>query len=203
MKKETLSQLFDGELNAEEMNAALDSLLADKNLQGTWQAMCTARACLQDAPVEDHADLHSGLDLSSKIAMAIEAEPAIMAPNNIAPLAATAPVSVASEQRVLEGHQISSASGKGMVAYLAMAASVAAVMAISYFPSQVQQSNIASTNASENLSEAGRVNQAASTSSAEQVFQSMVVQHGEFSGAAALNGLVAYAKVVNGSTLSQ
>jgi len=35
----------------------------------------------------------------------------------------------------------------------------------------------------------------------EQELQSMLVQHGEFTGAAALNGLVAYAKVVNGSTV--
>jgi hypothetical protein len=76
-----------------------------------------------------------------------------------------------------------------VLAYAAIAASFAALVMVSYSP----EKNSAPTIADSTLNVPNSI-------AIEQELQSMIVQHGEFSGAAALNGLVAYAKVVNGST---
>ena len=174
MNKEKLSQLLEDELDANEAEAVIDSLLDDPELQRAWLAQCTARAALRDNAV------HASLDMVDRVAEALEDETAIIAPHNLPdPRTAQGPIG----ENVIPLR----ARRKRVLAFAAMAASVAALVFISYTPDRSSSPQIADTET--------RAPQAL-----EDEMQSMIVQHGEVSGATALNGLVAYAKVVNGST---
>lgn len=193
MNKEQLSQLLDAELNESEMNAALDALLADPQAQKTWHAMHMVRSVVTDDTV------HASFSLSERISASIEAEPVIMAPTNLP--ASKSLEKIPPEER--EKTQASTLTRLRIPFGLAIAASLVALLVINLSPSGVQDGSRLAT---EQASEPGGplLTQASSTQLAmNQELQSMVVQHGEFSGAAALNGLVAYAKVVNGSTSSR
>jgi len=190
MNKEQLSQLLDNELNEQEMNAALDALLADPQAQETWHAMHMVRGAVTDDTV------HASFSLSERIAASIESEPVIMAPANLP----------APKQKRAEGRHATNVTRLARLRAplgLAVAASLVAVLVINLSPSlQDDESQLAAEQAPE---QGGLILPQASDAqlAMNQELQSMVVQHGEFSGAAALNGLVAYAKVVNGSTSSK
>jgi len=171
MNKQQLSRLLDDDLNEQEMNKALDALLDDPAATQTWHAMHQVRTAI------DHEEgPQASLSLLDKITHAIDEEPVILAVNNL-PEGNGGPAKVARRRM------------RSTPAYIALAASVIALVTlISYSP--LQQG----TNKDEVAANAP------SQMELERELQSMVVQHGEFSGAAALNGLVAYAKVVNGST---
>lgn len=178
MKNQTLSKLLDGDLSPDELERTLDHVLADSELQKSWHAQYTLRAVVQDDGI--YAYCH----IVDKVAAVIAMEPAIVAPDNLSrePAAVGVPA----------GNVVSIRSKRTKIlAFAAIAASFAAIVMVSYSPEKVATPTIADTAATMPTSLA-----------AEQELQSMIVQHGEFSGAAALNGLVAYAKVVNGSTVS-
>lgn len=175
MNKERLSQLIDGELDALDIEPALDELLASPELQRSWQTMHLMRAGM-DAEASDVS-----LSIADKVSAMLEDEPVIMAPNNIA-------LQQASPGKADNVIPMSKNRPKAW-ALLAVAASVAALVMLSYSP-QNRQTTPAIADS----------NESAAQPLAAMELQSMIVQHGEFSGAAALNGLAAYAKVVNGST---
>lgn len=175
MNKEILSQLADGELDAREIESALDLLLANPELQRCWKTMHIVRAGLR----AERSNL--SIDISDKVSVLLEQEPAIMAPNNIIP---TQNISTNSDDVVVLNEKRS----KGW-AFAAIAASVAALVMLGYSP---QTRQVAPSIAQADIK--------ASQTGVDMELQSMIVQHGEFSGAAALIGLAAYAKVVNGST---
>ncbi len=178
MKNQTLSQLLDGELSQEEMEYALDDLLADPEMQKSWRAQHTLRAVIKGDTIQ------ASCDIVDKVALAIAEEPTIIAPDNLPPAHADA--------QQPAGNVVPIGQKRTRVlAYAAIAASFAAIVMVSYSPRQASTPKIADTSSIQTPSMA-----------VEQELQSMIVQHGEFSGAAALNGLVAYAKVVNGSTTS-
>lgn len=172
MNKELLSRLLDDDLNEHEMNEALDALLEDPVAQQSWHSMHMIRSVISEDNLKEG---HASLSLLDKISASIEDEPVILAPKNLTQPAAMPEMS--KQKKTAR-----------MPAYIALAASVVALLTfINYSPIQNKgQTEIAMTPQSQ--------------MQAEQELQSMVVQHGEFSGAAALNGLVTYAKVVNGST---
>ncbi len=172
MNKELLSRLLDDDLNEHEMNEALDALLDDPAAQQSWHAMHMARGVLSE---DNEEGGHASLSLLDKITASIDEEPVILAPQNLAQ-----PTYTLNDKKQKKTTR--------MPAYIALAASVVALVTfIGYSPIQDKaQTDIAMTPQSQ--------------MQAERELQSMVVQHGEFSGAAALNGLVAYVKVVNGST---
>lgn len=182
MMNQTLSLLLDGELDAEEQDAALDEILANPEMQRSWHRLYTLRAAIRDSGV------HTSVNLVDKVALALETEPTIIAPDNLA----------AADKRDANihagGHKIIplNIERKKVVAYAAIAASFAALLMVSYSPDKTATPGIADSTTAI----------APGSLAVAQELQSMVVQHGEFSGAAALNGLVAYAKVVNGSTVS-
>ncbi len=175
MKKELLSRLLDDDLNEQEMNQALDALLDDPAAQQSWHSMHTVRAAIdEEGPQASSA-------LLDKITASIETEPGILAPNNLPAFKQDKPSSTGQSNK----------QGRRMPAYLALAASVVALVTVfNYAPLQT----------GETVSNDVAVASPQAQMALERELQSMVVQHGEFSGAAALNGLVAYAKVVNGST---
>ncbi len=176
MKNQTLSQLLDGELNPDEMEAALDNILLDPKLQKSWHTLHTLRSVIRDDST------NASCNIVARVADALENEPAIVAPDNLKPKnSALHP----SGENVV---QIGAWRHKAL-AYVAIAASFAAIVMVSYSPEKKEAPAIADS-----------ASKVAPSQALEQEFQSMVVQHGEFSGAAALNGLVAYAMVVNGST---
>ncbi len=172
MNKELLSRLLDEDLNEHEMNEALDALLDDPAAQQSWHAMHVMRGVISDDAEEG---AYASLSLLDKITESIENEPAILAPDNLS-----------QPETALESTQQKKTTR--MPAYIALAASVIALLTfVNYSPVQNErQIEIAMTPQS-------RIQ-------VERELQSMVVQHGEFTGAAALNGLIAYVKVVNGST---
>jgi len=178
MKNQTLSKLLDGDLSPDELERTLDRVLADPELQQSWHAQYTLRSVVQDDGI------HTYCNIVENVATIIAEEPTLIAPDNLSPKRTDASVPV--------GNVVSILSKRSKVlALTAIAASFAAIVMVSYSPKKAINSTIANT--------AGTM----STSlAAEQELQAMIVQHGEFSGAAALNGLVAYAKVVNGSTVS-
>ena len=173
MNKEILSRLLDDDLDDHAMNEALDALLLDSDAQKSWHAMQLLRGAISD---EGEKGGHASLTLLDKISASIDNEPVILAPDNLPrpPLGSSEDDTRRKTTRV--------------PAYIALAASVVALLTfINYSPIQDQtQSEIVMSQQSQ--------------MQLERELQSMVVQHGEFSGAAALNGLVAYVKVVNGST---
>ena len=172
MNKELLSRLLDDDLNEHQMNKALDALLEDPAAQQSWHTMHMARGVLSEDSEEGG---HASLSLLDKITASIDDEPVVLAPENLAPSA--------SEIKDTKQKEVTR-----MPAYIALAASVVALITfIGYSPIQDKaRTEIVMTPQSQ--------------IQAKRELQSMVVQHGEFSGAAALNGLVAYVKVVNGST---
>ncbi len=178
MKNQTLSQLLDGDLSSDELERALDHILADTELQTSWHAQYTLRAVIQDDGI------HASCNIVDKVATVIAKEPTVIAPDNLG--------SMRTAKSVPGGNVVSINSKRTKVlAYTAIAASFAAIVMVSYSPDKTPTSTIADT-----------ADTMPTSLAAEQELQSMIVQHGEFSGAAALNGLVAYAKVVNGSTVN-
>lgn len=178
MKNQILSQLLDGELSHEEMEDALDDLLADPEMQQSWYAQHTLRAVIKGDGIQ------ASSNIVDKVAMALAEEPTIIARDNLPP------VRTVDHQPADNVIPIGQKRTK-VLAYAAIAASFAAIVMVSYSPRQASTPTIADTSSTQ-----------APSMAVEQELQSMIVQHGEFSGAAALNGLVAYAKVVNGSTAS-
>lgn len=185
MKKELFSQLLDAELSSQEVERALDELLVNSDLQKQWQSVHTMRSAL-----DERSALPSN-DFLSKVSSSIELEPQIMAPNNIQ---LTPELESEPEHASEVADNVVSIERKRphFMTYIAVAASVAALTMMAYKPLENTTSTIASTQSTQ---------APISQLNVEQELQSMLVQHGEFTGAAALNGLVAYAKVVNGSTV--
>lgn len=182
MNKQILSQLLDGELETDEMEEALDDLLADPELQQAWMAQYTVRAAIRDSGV------HTPLNMVDRVSAALENEPTIMAPDNL-----VAKKIKGSDEDTSESNVVPFAARRNKtLAYVAIAASFAALVTVIYLPKESSSPNIAESDRTTPTSIA-----------VEQELQSMIVQHGEFSGAAALNGLVAYAKVVDGSIGSE
>jgi len=176
MKNQTLSQLLDGELSPDQTEQAIDDLLANPKMQESWYAQHTIRAVIKNGGAQ------ASCNIVDKVAAAIANEPTIIAPDNLPP------VSTGGHQAADNVVPIGQKRTK-ILSYVAIAASFAAIVMVSYSPQQASTPGIADTTGT-----------AAPSMAVTQEFQSMIVQHGEFSGAAALNGLVAYAKVVNGST---
>ena len=177
MNNQTLSELIDGELSSIEMEAALDRILSDAELQKSWRNLYTLRYVISDNGIQAASSFAVG------VGKALEDEPIVLAPDNLK-LETRADDAV--DKKVVH---IDAWRSKAL-AYTAIAASFAAVVVFSYSP---QKEGPGTPIASKT---------AVTSVALEQEFQSMVVQHGEFSGAAALNGLMAYAKVVNGTTSS-
>ncbi len=177
MKNQTLSSLLDGELTPDELEQALDRILADQDLQSSWHTQHILRAVIQDNYTQ------ACCQIVDKVAAVVADEPAIVAPDNLKPM---------KSERAVPQNVVAIRSNRNKVlAYAAIAASFAAIVVVSYSPDKVS---------SPRLADATNTGTALLTIAAEQELQSMIVQHGEFSGAAALNGLVAYAQVVNGTT---
>jgi negative regulator of sigma E activity len=178
MKNQTLEKLLDDDLSPDELERILDQVLADPELQKSWHAQYTLRAVVQDDGI--HAYCH----IVDKVAAVIAEEPTIIAPENLSFKRTAESVPAANVVSI-------NSKRTKVMAFAAIAASFAAIVMVSYSPEKITTSTIADTTTTMPNSLA-----------AEQELQSMIVQHGEFSGAVALNGLVAYAKVVNGSTVS-
>jgi negative regulator of sigma E activity len=176
MKKQTLSSLLDGELAADEVELALDRILADRELQSSWHTQHILRAVIQDDRTQ------TCCHIVDKVAAVVAKEPAIVAPYNLN-------TANSSEIEMPENVVAIRSNRKKILAFAAIAASFAVIVMVSYSPDKVSTPRMVDV-----------TNESTPSMAAEQELQSMIVQHGEFSGAAALNGLVAYAKVVNGTT---
>jgi negative regulator of sigma E activity len=176
MKKQTLSSLLDGELAPDEVELVLDRILADRELQSSWHTQHILRAVIQDDRTQ------TCCHIVDKVAAVVAKEPTIMAPDNLNSVKS-------SESEMPENVVAIRSNRKKILAFAAIAASFAVIVMVSYSPDKVSTPRMVDVTSDSTPSMA-----------AEQELQSMIVQHGEFSGAAALNGLVAYAKVVNGTT---
>ncbi len=179
MNKERLSQLIDGELSSSELETALDSVLDSADLQVSWQTMHTLRAAV------DEKCILASNKLTDGVCQALDAETKIVAPNNIIsdpPALARNSLGREATGKVIpldRRHKTKLLTG------LAMAASVAALAMLVIAPNDQREFSVADATLQSKFVPL------------EPLMQSMIVQHGEFTGAAALNGLLAYAKVVN------
>ncbi len=191
-KHNLLSALIDGELAPEERERVIDAVLNDVELQQDWAAHYTTSALLHGEYVEsvDDADNDS---FAQRIASALDDEPAIMAPNAIG----TDKLPMASEPELAV--QPRRANG----ALYAIAASVMALAVVTAVPKfgALFDNNQATAPIAAASAPQSQVAEVAGMT-LEQELQALMVSHGEFGGMAALNGLVAYAKFVNGDQLS-
>jgi negative regulator of sigma E activity len=179
MNNQSLSSLLDGELAPDELEQALDRILADQDLQAYWHAQYILSAVIRDDRTQDCCHI------VDKVAAAVAKEPVIIAPYNLTPMNLS--------DRKTPGNVVSIWSNrKKALSYVAIAASFVAIVMVSYSPDPVSTPQMVDTGST-----------GVPTMAAKQELQSMIVQHGEFSGTAALNGLVAYAKVVNGTTIAK
>ncbi len=182
--KQEISDLIDGELNAAECEATISKLVSNQDTQRDWQLLCQMRSVLRGDYIKD-ADLN--LSLGKKIALALEDEPKILAPNNL-----MASVIDTFSHDVVERVSLSHKKAP-LVAVLALAASFFALTLLNLnpFSTDPDADKVISGSTSEfNISDAKFL-------AAEQELQALVVAHGEFSSMAGLNGLAAYAKIVN------
>lgn len=173
MNKDTLFELLDDELEVDQIEDAVEQLLNDQELQQTWHQQYLLRAAIRDRA------LVGKCDMVERVASALENEAVIIASETPAALDMQS-AGTSSDNKVVYPN----AWRRRYVAYAAVAASLLAVVLIN-LPQQPQETSIADTDTVQTM-----------TPAAEQELQAMIVQHGEFSGAAALNGLVAYSKVV-------
>jgi negative regulator of sigma E activity len=181
MINQKLSALLDGELNSDEMRNMFDAVLNDSELRHSWRCQHLLRNALRDKEVA------SSSNIAEKVSAALENEPTIFVPGNL-------PYEEKQPEIVSHGtNNVVQMPSKrmNMLAYVAIAASVAAIVMVSFSPDRPSVPTIADSTQSSTPD----------SMAVEQELQSMIVQHGEFSGTAALNGLTAYAKVVNGSRI--
>lgn len=182
-----LSALIDGELSASETDAMLTQLVKDKNLQNQWHVSITARAVLREKYV---VEAEQNGAFAAKVASLINAEAALVGPNNLWDVNAQNDNVVAFPTAVKSNSKLPAAL------MLAAAASFATVTFLNINPLGTDQSTstqLASTSSSDVVNAIPAANFLA----AEQEMQALVVAHGEFSSMAGLNGLAAYAKIVN------
>ncbi len=179
---QNLSSLIDGELKAADINAMLAQLSKDKDLQRQWRAAMNARAVLREEYI---ADVSEGF--ADKVAASINLEAAIDAPANLLGATTQANNVVAFPSTAHSSNKLPA------IVMLAAAASLAAVTFLNVNPIEtdsLQQSQLAVSPGSNDQSTDKFL-------AAEQELQALVVAHGEFSSMAGLNGLAAYAKIVN------
>lgn len=176
MNKETLSALLDDQLEPDRLEAAIEQLLNDPELQLSWRRQHLLRAAIADQ------QLVGPVDMADRISAAVAREPTIIAPDNLAAADPARGASIVAHEPSHRG------SRKRYVAYAAVAASLLVVV-LTRLPQPTPDA----------VPIADRQETSPATQAAEQELQAMIVQHGEFSGAAALNGLVAYTKVVTGA----
>ncbi len=183
-----LSDLIDGQTGDLPTDAeAVDWLLSDAEAQAQWQRMHMVRAVLQGEHV---TPVNAKDTLADKVAAALEEEPAVLAPNNLQAVDA-------GNENIDRGTVIALKGGDGTgfgakAALWAVAASFFAVVLFNTNPFSQQANGPA----------AGLASNAAKTDTqafdaAEQELQALVVAHGEFASLAGLNGLAAYARIVN------
>ena len=191
-KRSLLSALIDGELAPEEREHAIDALLTDAELQQDWADHHATAALLHGEYVEP-ADASANDSFAQRIASALDDEPAIMAPSAIGEdkLPMASELDMAAQPRRANG------------ALYAIAASVMALAVVTAVPKfgplfDNGQATAPIAAASAPQSQVAEV----AGMTLEQELQALMVSHGEFGGMGALNGLVAYAKFVNGDQLS-
>ena len=181
---QNLSSLIDGELKAADIDVMLAQLSKDKDLQRQWRAAMNTRAVLREEYI---ADAREGEAFADKVAASINLEAAIDAPANLLGATTQANNVVAFPSTAHSSNKLPA------IVMLAAAASLAAVTVFNINPigiDSLQQNQLAT---SSGLSDQSTDKFLA----AEQELQALVVAHGEFSSMAGLNGLAAYAKIVN------
>lgn len=195
-----VSAMFDGELSAKAQALALDQLGQDAKAQQSWQAAALLGDVLREtghSGQEDAAQtpLFASPGFASQCAAALDDEPSILAPNALPESAASQPDYQPAQRSPV------SASRWRMVA---MAASVLLVASWVFSPfglnsaRNTADSQLASQSLEPSLPQAKTL----SPQQAEEL-EALMVEHGEFTGLAALNGLLAYAKVVNQQVTKQ
>ncbi|MFT5259694.1 MAG: negative regulator of sigma E activity [Saprospiraceae bacterium] len=189
--KQEISELLDGELTAAESALAIARLSADKSSEQQWQKMCITRAVMRGEYVAPARANHLFAD---KLALQLESEPVILAPNN---LLGVADIESNTDFTGVKSNVATFPQRSGNTAKLGMLAVAASFFAVTLF--NLNPFDTPSNDGSNQIVETQNTdpNKTAQFLAAEQELQALVVAHGEFSSMAGLNGLAAYAKIVN------
>lgn len=191
--KQQISQLLDGELDAADSAVTIARIGADKSCDKQWRLICTVRAVMRGNYAGSACSVRSFAD---KVAMQLESEPAITAPNNL--LHHQGESSQNGGDFNGNGSNVVALQQKSnkliKLSILAIAASFVAVTLFKLNPLIATDEN-----AAKNIAATPSINAAelAQFIAAEQELQALVMAHGEFSSMAGLNGLATYAKIVN------
>lgn len=187
-----ISDLLDGELSRAQQAHALGRLSKDANHHQacrSWSAATALQALLHaEGPVSatDATPVLASPGFSVRCAGALDLEPAILAPNALPETMRADGVVDFQAERAARSRWQMAAVAAGMFLAVGLTASLV----------------FSPLNTSERISGDTVVQQAtpnAVSISASQAneLEALMVEHGEFTGMAALNGLLAYAKVVN------
>ena len=215
--KDQLSAFIDNQLSAKQREQFIDQLLVDPDLQQSWADTHTVAEVmrhggqqnpLENGPENPQAPILASSGFADRVAIAVQAEATVFAPNALAADVSEQVLDAkAGAELMNEGHggkvvslRVKSSERRSAAPLYALAASLALVAVLLVAPGFNQNGGQAAgqpTVASNTAAVGGMVaGNEASASSANEI-EALMVEHGEFTGIAALNGLLAYAKVVN------
>ncbi len=191
--KEELSALIDNALNAQERERAIDRLLDDPELQKSWVDAYTASDLMGKQPGET---TFASTGFAARVSAAIDEEPTVFAPTTLSisdqgkGLTAGVPINAIPVTQP-------GVTRLGAAPLYALAASMALLAVLLVSPLfNPQSDNRASNRDVAQINERAGLQPSVQTIDANEI-EALMVEHGEFSGMGALNGLLAYAKVVN------
>jgi len=167
--KEKISAMIDGELDAAELNQVLDAMRSDSELRELYGRYCLAQAGLHD---------EVGMDVAGRIRGRLEVEPTVFAPGAI-----RVPIQPRTRK---------------FVAGVAIAASVAAVsvFGLRWFGQESATPQLIATAPEQaDYIRASGTKWSASDPGLENDLNTYLVEHGGYSGASGMNGLMSYVKV--------
>lgn len=193
MNKEAIlnqvNDLIDQRLNAAGSKSALDICVNDHSAVHSWRNY----HLIGDVIRGDVSQ--TGNCLVSRVSDALDKEPTILAP--VRPLSSSLAQSGGSASAATSADIAPKNDTLKSAGMFAIAASVALFAVLAFTPAPVTTNN-SSTVAAVTVPE-----DPASAQTFEAEFGQMLVEHGEFTSTAGMNGLVAYAKLVSNSSLGQ
>ncbi len=190
-----LHDLLDGRIGEGEFQSALENVSSDENATHSWRNYHLIGDVIRGEVSE------TGNCLVSKISVALDQEPTILAPMRSSHVGADDSASNVVGLKSAESGKNDTLKAAGM---FAIAASVALFAVLGISPAPVEQSGnnvvaVSTPPASTQVDES----QQSSAQAFEAEFGQMLVTHGEFTSTAGLNGLASYAKMVSNESLGQ
>ncbi|MBX2869258.1 MAG: sigma-E factor negative regulatory protein [Acidiferrobacterales bacterium] len=184
-----VNDLIDQRLNASGSKSALDDCVNDHSAVQSWRNYHLIGDVIRGEVNQ------TGNCLISKIGDALEQEPTILAP--VRPASSSDGQSSGTVTPLTNADSVPQNDTLKSAGMFAIAASVALFAVLAFTPAPV------TNNESVNVAAVTVPEDPVSAQTFEAEFGQMLVEHGEFTSTAGMNGLVAYAKLVSNQSLGQ